>query len=149
MPVEDALWDAPTASSWEALAQGRLCSSPLGLQEATASFFMDTSQRQKADSRWIWSPFAASVVMHGVAISVWYLNQGQQACYGATGNPQEDNRPGAARIEAALSRCRDFLTAAHAENEGNWSDTDNPLLFNAFAFLRVAYGREPSSASKL
>ncbi|KAF5633161.1 zinc finger protein [Fusarium tjaetaba] len=141
MPVEDALWDAPTASSWEALAQGRLCSSPLGLQEATASFFMNTSQRQKADSRWIWSPFAASVVMHSVAISVWYLNQGQQACYGATGNPQEGNRPGAARIEAALSRCRDFLTAAHAENEGNWSDTDNPLLFNAFAVLRVAYGR--------
>ncbi|KAL2881476.1 hypothetical protein SGCOL_003042 [Colletotrichum sp. CLE4] len=141
MPAEDELWDATTASEWRSVVQRRLPSSPLGLREATAWIFGNSIQEERPDASWIWSPFAASIVMHQVAIAVWFFAHGKDACYGKTQRYRESYQSDAKRIEAALSRCRDLLTETRDGNDGTWSEADGPLLFNAFAVLRVSYGR--------
>lgn len=141
MPAEDALWEASTASAWRLLAQSKTTSSFLGLREAAASLFVTNAQDRRPDACWTWSPFAATIVMHYVAIAVWYHTHGQLACYGVTQKDGEHPQCEAAQIEAALSRCRELLTESHNGNNSTWNEADGPLLFNAFAVLRVAYGR--------
>ncbi|KAF3808534.1 hypothetical protein GCG54_00006399 [Colletotrichum gloeosporioides] len=142
IPADDALWEAKTVSDWETLAANKPLSSHLGLREATSAIFGQTPLEKKSDVCWEWSPFAASVVMHSVAIAIWYLTQGQQVCHSAIRNSKE--RHDATQIAAALSRCRDLLAGvadAHTGTEGTWNEAESPLLFNAFAILRVSYGR--------
>ncbi|KXH26408.1 hypothetical protein CSAL01_04389 [Colletotrichum salicis] len=141
MPSEYELWDATTASEWRSFVQRRLPSSPLGLHEATAWIFGNSIQEGRPDASWTWSPFAASIVMHQVAIAVWFFAHGKDACYGTTQSYRESHQSDAKRIEAALSRCRDLLTETRDGNDGTWSEADSPLLLNAFAVLRVSYGR--------
>ncbi|KAF4996668.1 hypothetical protein FDECE_12346 [Fusarium decemcellulare] len=141
MPAEDALWEAATASDWELLIQSKRPSSPIGIHEAAASLFGTNAQDTRPDTYGAWSPFAASVVMHHIAIAIWYLADGQQAVYGISENWRECHHSDAARIEMALSKCRDLLTESRTGNDGTWNEADGPLLFNAFAVLRVSYGR--------
>ncbi|KAI3551470.1 hypothetical protein CABS03_01528 [Colletotrichum abscissum] len=141
MPAEDELWDAMSASEWRSSLQRRLPSSPLGLRQATAWIFGNSAQEERLDASWTWSPFAASIVMHQVAIVVWFFAHGKEACYGTTQSYRESHQSDAKRIEAALSRCRDLLTETRDGNDGTWTEADGPLLFNAFAVLRVSYGR--------
>ncbi|KAF9879087.1 zinc finger protein [Colletotrichum karsti] len=141
MPVEDALWEAKTASQWELLAADRPRSSSLDLREATSAMFGAQPLDRKPDVCWQWSPFAASVVLHSVAIAVWYLTQGQQACRGGSTVRDSWESQDADQIAAALSRCRDLLAEAQAGADGTWNEAESPLLFNAFAILRVSYGR--------
>ncbi|KAF0328322.1 zinc finger protein [Colletotrichum asianum] len=142
IPADDTLWEAKTASDWETIAANKPLASHLGLREATSAIFGQTPLEKKSDICWEWSPFAASVVMHSVAIAIWYLTQGQQVCHSAIRNSKE--RHDASQIAAALSRCRDLLAGvadAHTGTEGTWNEAESPLLFNAFAILRVSYGR--------
>lgn len=127
MPVDDALWEAPTASVWEAVRRYKPLASPLSLREAVASLFGDDSVDQRPDACWTWSPFATSVVMHAVAIAVWFLTQGKQVCCGPGKKAISSNSSEALLTEAALSRCRGLLSEARTHNDSTWNEADGPL----------------------
>lgn len=139
LPVDDALWAARTCSEWETLAQSRPLSSMMGLRKAASSFF--SADHDAVSPHADLPPFATSVVMHQVAIAVWYLTQGQQACDGVSQGTQWRQQPEAPRIEAALSQCRRLLTKKTSRSDAAWDESDGPLLFNTSAVLRVSYGR--------
>ncbi|KAI9159181.1 Zinc finger protein [Paramyrothecium foliicola] len=133
MPVDDALWEAQTVGAWEALSADKPCTSVLSLREAVASLFGPGYAQKGPEACWQWSPFATSVVMHVAALSVSCVRQGTQILNASGFHAQQ--------IEAALSRCRDLLLAAQPNGDNTWAEADGPLLFNAFAALRVTYGR--------
>lgn len=141
LPIEDALWDAPTSSKWESMAHGNPQPSTISLRRAASSFFDADGHNTPPQDKWTWSPFATSVVMHQVALNVWYLTQGQQACGGVTQDTPGCQQPEAPRIEAALFRCRELLKRNRTGYDTTWNEAEGPLLFNAFAVLRVSYGR--------
>ncbi|KAI9148992.1 Early growth response protein 3 [Paramyrothecium foliicola] len=139
MPAEDALWEAKTANEWQILMEATCHSPSLGLREAVGALFDPSTLERQPKSCWKWSPFSASIVMHGIATALWFLMQGKQACYGTLPNFRESYE--STHVEAALSRCGVLLAEAQSNNDYTWEEIDNPLLFNAFAVLRVSYGR--------
>lgn len=141
LPIEDMLWNATTPSEWESLAQEIPESSVISLRRAASSFFGADNHNTPPQDMWTLSPFATSVVMHQVALNVWYLTQGQQACGGVSQDTRGCQQPEALRIEAALFQCRNLLKRNRTGNDTTWNEAEGPLLFNAFAILRVSYGR--------
>lgn len=141
LPIEDALWDAGTSSKWELLAGRKPELSTISLRVAAASFFNADDHNTSLHERWTRSPFATSVVMHQVALNIWFLTQGQQACGRVTQDNSGCQQPEAPRIEAALLQCRKLLKRNRIGDDTTWNETEGPLLFNAFAVLRVCYGR--------
>uniref|UniRef100_A0A0B7K3E6 Xylanolytic transcriptional activator regulatory domain-containing protein n=2 Tax=Bionectria ochroleuca TaxID=29856 RepID=A0A0B7K3E6_BIOOC len=142
IPDDDELWDATTSSQWESLTHSKPRPPLVSLGKAASMFFTDSDRVENLPrDGWSWSPFATSAVIHQVAIAVWYLTQGQQACNNVTQDTRERSRPESIRIEAALSQCRELLIRRSGGNDKAWNEEDSPLLFNACAILRVSYGR--------
>lgn len=82
--------------------------------------------------------------MHAVSIQIWHSIDGNVLLSNSRNPVAQLNIEStvlANHIEAAINRCRCILTYARSDNENLWTDSEGPLLFNAFAVLRVAYGR--------
>lgn len=144
MPCDDALWLAPTESQWEQIASLDRRSSRLSLKDALKTLLNGNSDQSIPNLCLTWSPFAIALVMHAVATSVWHLAHGfsvYETLHGASRNHCRTSFSFAAHVEESLSRCRALLTATRNEQDSTWNDTEGPLLFNAFAVLRVTYGR--------
>ena len=80
IPGDDALWQAETESIWEMQRNQTAQSSTTSLREAVSLFFDGKSNEQQPEDCSTWSSFSISTVIHGVAIAIWFLTQGRQAC---------------------------------------------------------------------
>lgn len=81
IPEDDELWDATASSQWESLTDSKPRPPLVSLGKKASMFFTDSDRLENLPrGGWSWSPFATSAVIHQVAIAVWYLTQGQQAC---------------------------------------------------------------------
>ncbi|KAK7214898.1 hypothetical protein V2G26_002901 [Clonostachys chloroleuca] len=81
IPEDDELWDATASSQWESLTDSKPRPPLVSLGKEASMFFTDSDRLENLPrGGWSWSPFATSAVIHQVAIAVWYLTQGQQAC---------------------------------------------------------------------
>ncbi|OQV07302.1 hypothetical protein CLAIMM_11757 [Cladophialophora immunda] len=152
MPDDQDLWDASSEGQWLLLKQQRSRTTPLSLGEAVAKLMYDTTSKEDTDAAWNWSPFATCVVMHAVAMQIWYISSTRDLGMLPRGNGLHNHPTGlgaSMQTEAALNRCRELLTNAKRANEATWSDEDGPMLFNCMAVLRVAYGRTFLPASTL
>lgn len=141
MPCSDALWDAPTQQQWQNVARTQQSSSTMSVKDAVAVLLYGRSPEGLPEVCWTWSPFATFVAMHAMTTQVWHMTHfwDMSSRFDDTLDPFVAQL--SARTEQALSRCRTLLSTARNDQEHTWNDADGPILFNAFAVLRVCYSR--------
>ncbi|KPI35705.1 uncharacterized protein AB675_1235 [Cyphellophora attinorum] len=144
LPDSDALWNAGDENQWQHCVALVHESRPQNLKDAVAMLINGSKDEELVEVARTWSPFSTAMIMHAVSIQVWHSIDGSGLISSAHDlSAQSDTQLSSApnKIEAALTRCRSILTQAKPETDGLWTDSDGPLLFNAFAVLRVTYGR--------
>jgi hypothetical protein len=144
LPDSDSLWNAADDNQWQHCVATVPESRPQNLKNAVSMLINGDRDDELTKVARTWSPFSTAMIMHAVSIQIWHSIDGSGLISSAQNllvHADDQSSLMANEIEAALNRCRTILTHARAGAEGLWTDSDGPLLFNAFAVLRVTYGR--------
>ncbi|KAK5444241.1 hypothetical protein LTS15_010356 [Exophiala xenobiotica] len=145
IPVEEALWDAPTREEWQQLIDTHVDENPVTLSAVLSQLVLgdETTSSNRIYSRL--GRFATTVIMHGVNVHMYYLAQSRSSLMM---NNVDANIGYAVRLshhtqtERALTRCQEFLkTWQLAHDDPQHSRQEDSLIFNCQALLRLSYVR--------
>jgi hypothetical protein len=145
IPVEEALWDAPTRGEWQQLIDTRVDENPVTLSAVLSQLVLgdETTSSNRIYSRL--GRFATTVIMHGVNVHMYYLAQSRSSLMM---NNVDANIGYTVRLshhtqtERALTRCQEFLkTWQLAYDDSQHSRQEDSLIFNCQALLRLSYVR--------
>ncbi|KAK5227429.1 hypothetical protein LTR72_003419 [Exophiala xenobiotica] len=145
IPVEEALWDAPTREEWQQLIDTRVDENPVTLSAVLSQLVLgdETTSSNRIYSRL--GRFATTVIMHGVNVHMYYLAQSRSSLMM---NNVDANIGYTVRLshhtqtERALTRCQEFLkTWQLAHDDSQHSRQEDSLIFNCQALLRLSYVR--------
>jgi hypothetical protein len=145
MPDHEELWAAESGDTWTALRQTLTDTPQHTMQSILECMIQPPATEQMTREPYRMSGFTALVVMHGVNIYLWHLNQLAQSVsrFSLRIWPHENLR--GALLDAAtstLERCEAALQAERGKDYGPaWGEPEHLPIFNCEAFLRVAYSR--------
>ncbi|KAI1609117.1 hypothetical protein EDD36DRAFT_84511 [Exophiala viscosa] len=147
MPGEQSLWDASTEVEWlERKRNLEQDDAPAVTLRLAVRWALDGQSPDSLEhtrcSRW--SPFMATVTMHGVNTLVYHV-----ADFTHPQDVSPDTHPlhgtpkshVVSHMEDALGRCYDMIVSARNGSSSVSGDAKSPLLFNSLALLRVCYIR--------
>lgn len=147
MPGEQSLWDAETEKEWlERKSKVEQNDTPvitlrLAVKWALNGQSPDALERARCSR---WSPFMATVTMHGVNTLVYHVTDFTHSL-DVSGNTHRlhgmQKTQLMAQMEEALGRCYDMIVSARNGSRLVSGDAESPLLFNSLALLRVCYIR--------
>ena len=144
LPADEALWNAPTEEQWRQRLTTKQRSTPPNLRDSVARLMYGKEVEGAAESSWIWSPFAATVVMHAVSVQLWHVMQCTQSfsVFAVQAQMQDSLRSlFTGQVETALARCHAMISLARSDTDQTWNESEGPFLFNCLALTRVAYVR--------
>lgn len=145
IPIEESIWEAETREEWQQLMNIQQLEKPATINAVLNQIVFGKETRYSTQTFANIGAFAATVVLHGVNVHMYYLAQSMSSLMVVNVEP---NLGSAMRLshhtqtEVALSRCREFLKAwqlAHDDSQQNRHEES--LIFNCQSLLRLSYVR--------
>lgn len=147
MPDDERLWDASSEMQWTELMvlQGPVhC---ITLRSALNQIISGRGAELENGAFLRWSPFAATIIMHGMSFYLFHIVQSAQAFTNFTlDEPQGSLRANLlAQAESALSRCSELFLGGSPEEHQRLNELAASPRSNCVALLRTAFVR-PANA---
>jgi hypothetical protein len=148
MPDEERLWDAPSEAQWTELMVLLGPIDRMTLRASLNQIIGGMDGDMDFTSRFGWSSFSATVIMHAMNIYMWHLVQSAQALSGFAidgSSEGELKEKILSQADAALGRCAELFIGGNPESEQRLNELEVSQRSNCNALLRTAYVRAANS----
>lgn len=149
LPAKDSLWSAATEVKWQELLSAQIHTrAPTITAVLNEILFGEEAETPNPYSKFI-SAFAATVIMHGVNVHMYFLGQTTSSLIEmniGTNAGHALRLSHQMKIEGTLNRCQEFLRAWRvAHNDFQQTVQEESSIFNCQSLLRLSYVRIFSS----